>query len=358
MSAICGILRFDHGPVVKREIDRILDTMPHRMPDGRRSWCRGSIGLGHGLLCVTIEDRLESQPLHDPETEAVLVADVRFDNRQELAAALNIDAARLAKMPDSALLMAAWRRWGTDCGRYLLGDFFFAIWDGRNQRLVLGRDQMGQRHVLYHIGPDFFIFAPEIKGLWSHPAVPRVLSDASIGRMLLVQELASRPRQGRTLYDGILGLTGATIMVVSADGSIKQETYWQPEADPAHLNRSEDYYVQAYRAILGEAVACRLRRLTHPPGLSFSGGYDSAAIAGLAAPIMASLDRKLVAVASTMPADYTGTIRHARRWVEMCARDMPHLDVHHVTREGCDPLKAFERAGPGNLDRTIGGFSA
>ena len=45
-----------------------------------------------------------------------------------------------------------------------------------------------------------------------------------------------------------------------------------------------------------------------------------------------------------MPADYRGTIRHARPWVEMCARDMPHLDVHYVTREGKSVLTGMEQA--------------
>lgn len=74
----------------------------------------------------------------------------------------------------------------------------------------------------------------------------------------------------------------------------------------------------------------------------FSGGYDSAAIAGLAGPALAG--RKLVAAASVMPVDYRGTIRHARRWIEMCARDMPHLDVHHVTRDGKSVLSGLEQA--------------
>ena len=42
-----------------------------------------------------------------------LVADARLDNREEaLAAELGVDAGDLAEMPESALLMRAWRHWG------------------------------------------------------------------------------------------------------------------------------------------------------------------------------------------------------------------------------------------------------
>ena len=45
-----------------------------------------------------------------------------------------------------------------------------------------------------------------------------------------------------------------------------------------------------------------------------------------------------------MPADYRGTIRHAGPWVQMCARDMPHLDIHYYARDDLDLLLDFDRA--------------
>ncbi len=340
MSAIFGILRFDGEMVDRRAVERCLATMPHRMPDGRRVWCDEAVGLGHGLLRVTHEDAFDHQPLSDTREPITLVADLRLDNREELAATLGIDSASLATQPDSALLLAAYRHWGEDCARHLLGDFVFAIWDARTRKLVLGRDHMGQRHVFYHQSKDFFAFATEIKALWALPDVPRVLSDVRIGKLLMM-DLAITP--GLTLYDEIFGLPGGSTMTISVTGATDRRIYWEPQADPAHLGQDEAYYIAAYRRILGEAVACRVRRAAAPPGLMLSGGYDSAAIAGLAGPVLTRQDRKLFAVASTMPAGYVGTIRHARRWVELCARHMPWLQLEHMTREGLDPLRHVER---------------
>ena len=148
--------------------------------------------------------------------------------------------------------------------------------------------------------------------------------------------------EGTTLFEGIKGVSAATVMAIGANGSLTKHRYWQPHADPVHQGRDEAYYIEAYRHVLGEAVACRVRRVTRAPGLVFSGGYDSAAIAGLAGPALAG--HKLIAAASVMPADYSGTIWHARRWVEMCAREMPYLDVHYVTREGKSILSNLEEA--------------
>ncbi|MEI9804945.1 MAG: hypothetical protein WDN48_11395 [Pseudolabrys sp.] len=281
MSAIFGLLRFDGGEASRRDLERMAKALAHRGPDGIQFIADGPLALGHGLMRVVREDAFEAQPLRDGDV--TLVADLRLDNRDELAAAFGLADADLHDMPDSALLMRAYQKWGEDCARRLLGDFVFAIWDGRANKLVLGRDHMGQRYVHYHHGKDFFVFATDIKTLWSYPDVPRVLSDARIGQMLIHDRM---PREGETLFDDILGLPGATVMTISAEGAVTKRRYWEPHADPVHENRDEAYYIGAYRRVLGEAVACRIRRTLKPPGLIFSGGYDSAAIAGLAGPVL------------------------------------------------------------------------
>lgn len=319
--------------------------MAHRGPDGRKLVTDGPVGLGHCLMRVNQEDLFETQPLHDRESDLTLVADCRIDNREELAEAFGLSATATRDMPDSAFILTAYKRWGRDCAEHLLGDFAFALWDSRARKLVLARDHMGQRYVHYHRGKDFFAFATEIKALWALPDVPRTLSERYLGQMLL---LARPDGEGDTLFEDIHGLPGAAVMTVDTEGDLTTRRYWQPHADPAHVGHDEAYYVEAYRRVLEEAVACRLRRTLRPPGLFLSGGYDSAAIAGLAGPVVAAQRRKLMAVASVMPAEYRGTIRHARPWVEMCARDMPYLDVRYVTREGKNTLSGL----PGAFSKT------
>ena len=338
MSGICGVFRFDGKPASSSDLDRLTARLAHLGRDRVRAWSRGQVGLGHLLLRITQEDSFDAQPLHDDDLS--LVADLRIDNRAEIAAAVPIDAEALRQMPDSALLLAAYRKWGADCVDHLIGDFAFAIWDARKGTLTLGRDHMGQRHLFYHRGEGFFAFSTEIKGLWALPQVPRVLLEEKLVRFFLSWEPAG---PGATYYEGIHAIPGGTIMTLDAAGTVESRRYWEPHADPAHLNRDEAYYIANYRRILGEAVACRLRRAAAPAGLFMGGGFDSGAICALAGPVLTELGRKLIAVSSVMPEEYRGTIRHARSWVELCRRHMPHLDVRYVTRENLDILSGMER---------------
>jgi len=337
MSGICGVFRFDGEPVAQGDLDRQMTRLAHLGPDCARTWCAGPIGLGHLLMRVTREDLSDAQPLHDAHIS--FVADLRLDNREELAEALSIGTAALADMPDSAVLFAAYKKWGADCVDHLIGDFVFAVWDAQRKSLTLGRDHMGQRHVFYYRGEGFFAFATEIKGLWALPQVPRVLLEEKVAQGLLFDAPSD---VGETDYEGIRAIPGGTVMTIAADGAVTSRRYWEPHADPAHEGRDEAYYIETYRKVLTAAVECRLRRAITPAGLLMGGGFDSSAICALAGPVVTAQRRKFIAASSVMPEDYRGSIHHARKWVEMCRRHMPYLDVRYVTREGLDIFSFME----------------
>ncbi len=340
MSGIFGVLRFDGAEVTTREMEDLAQAMACRGPDGSNFTLSGQIGLGHCLMCVTVEDGFEAQPLIDRVRGLVLVADGRLDNREELAQSLGLDPESLVRLPDSALILEAYKRWGEACAERLLGDFVFAVWNQEAKTLVLARDHMGQRGVLYYRDRNVLVFASDRRALLRHPEVPHVpLSDAGIGRML-IHDLTIRDPDAAE--DGVRGLKAGSVLTITAKGMISKRRYWEPRADPAHEGKDEAYYIAAYRRVLGDAVACRLRRLAAPPGIIFSGGYDSAGIAALAG-ATALPGGKLIAASSVMSSEYRGNIRHARRWVEMCARDMSWLDVRYVTREGLNILTGLEQ---------------
>ena len=238
---------------------------------------------------VTREDRFDSQPLVDPEAQLLLVADLRLDNREALAATLGLSPSSLTELPDSALLMAAHRRWGENCAEHLIGDFAFALWDGRARRLLLCRDHMGQRHLFYHQGDAL----PGLRHRRSKAAlealaeVPRVLShEIGLARRALV-ERRYRPA-GATLFVGIEALPGGTTMSIEASGAARSRRYWTPHAAEAHLGRDEAYYRRGVPfQVLAEAGG--LPAAAGDP----AGGADAPAaastapqIAGLAAPAL------------------------------------------------------------------------
>ncbi|MGB7035592.1 MAG: hypothetical protein WBD71_08695, partial [Xanthobacteraceae bacterium] len=153
----------------------MTDALAHCGPDGRKFAIEGLAGIGQCSMRVTHEDQFDAQPLRDRAAGITLVADLRLDNREGLGATLGVGAADLRDMPDSALLLRAYTKWGENCAEHLLGDFAFAIWDGRGAKLVLGRDHMGQRAIFYYRHNDFLIFASDAKALYTpRPAAAHI----------------------------------------------------------------------------------------------------------------------------------------------------------------------------------------
>lgn len=327
MSAIFGVVRFDGGQASAIEIERMGNAIARHGPDARRTLTQDGVAMGHCLLRVNREDAFEMQPLVD--RGVMLVADMRLDNREELATALDLVDAELNDMADSAMLLAAYGRWGASCVEHLLGDFTFAIWDAKAGTLMLARDHMGQRGVYYHLGDGFLAFATDVKALWAIEGVPRRLSEDAIGRRIL---LTIDPVPGTSLFEGIAMLPNATVLTLDRDGTPTTSRYWEPGAAPEHIGRDEDYYIQAYRRIVGEAVACRVRRLTRAPALCFSGGFDSGSIAALAGPIVASQGRRIIAITSLLPEGESRPAIHDARQAVEAFRSWPFLDLRQYVR--------------------------
>src|SRR5271156_460894 len=111
MSAIVGVRQLDGQPAQTSILAHMLQAMAGRSPDGMTVWQNNSIALGHGLL-QTYSGAPEVQPLVDGEL--AITADARLDNRDELLAAFGLQNDE----HDSALILAAYRRWGEQCPQH------------------------------------------------------------------------------------------------------------------------------------------------------------------------------------------------------------------------------------------------
>ncbi|OYX88794.1 MAG: hypothetical protein B7Y84_07665 [Azorhizobium sp. 32-67-21] len=125
----------------------------------------GPVALGVTLARLTPEDTFDRQPLAGGGGRWHLVADLRLDNRPELAGQLGIAAADLATMADAQVLLHAWERWEEATVDHIVGDFAFAVFDARERRLILARDFMGQRPLFYARSGARTAFATMAKGI-------------------------------------------------------------------------------------------------------------------------------------------------------------------------------------------------
>src|SRR5687768_5227032 len=117
----------------------MLSALASFGPDGTFCRAEGPAVFGRALRRILPGDDFDRQPLIGTDARYLLTADVRIDNREELARLLSISAGDAGRMSDADLLLAAWERWHLSCFDHLLGDIALAVWDSRQKRLTLGR---------------------------------------------------------------------------------------------------------------------------------------------------------------------------------------------------------------------------
>lgn len=276
MSGIVGILQLDGAPVDERLLQHMTEFMAYRGPDAQEIWTAGPVGFGHALLRTTPESAGERQP-STVDGEVWITADARVDGRAELIEKLGVKGQQgLETAPDAELILRAYQAWGEACVEQLLGDFAFAIWDGRCRRLFCARDHFGVKPFYYaHVG-DCLIFSNTLNCVRLHPGVSNELSDLAIADFLLFdfnQNLTT------TTFADIQRLAPAHTLTATA-GTQSQKRYWMlPVEEPIRYRRASDY-VESFRGLLRQAVSDRLR--TDRVALFMSGGLDSTAVAATA----------------------------------------------------------------------------
>lgn len=336
MSLIAGLVAKNATPP-QHDPGAMLERMALYPPDADRVWTDQRARLGHALFAHTPEDNFERQPLATADGRFVLAADARLDNRSELLATFQIEESVSPQTPDSVLILRAWLKWGTECPKYLLGDFAFVVWDSVERRLFCARDHMGVRPFYYHCTEHFFAFASAIKGLLVLPEVPHKVNETALADHLVLLE----EDKESTSYQDIHRLPPAHTLSVDAWGRVRLNCYWQLDPERGVSFQSSGDCYEAVREALTRAVVRRMRS-QHPSAVMLSGGLDSSSIACLAARHLAPKSERLTAVGSVLADDFSGAEQDERHYMQFVVDQASNIDLIGVTAPGASPLTGLD----------------
>ncbi|HSK64740.1 MAG TPA: asparagine synthase-related protein, partial [Pyrinomonadaceae bacterium] len=206
-------------------------------------------------LLLRMTEAVGQTPL-TPESGVCLIADHGFDEDERI--------------------LQAYERWGEACVEHLIGDFAFAIWDKRTQRLFCARDHFGVKPFFFARAGNSLIFSNTLNVLRVDPRVSDELNETAVGDYLAFganQELST------TIFRDIQRLPAAHTLSVS-NGSLSMRRYWAPAVRDEIRFRDKQSYVDRFNELLTTAVKDRVR--TNRVSISMSGGLDSTSLAVIA----------------------------------------------------------------------------
>lgn len=226
MCGICGIITkrsegFDEGLLSK-----MCRAISHRGPDDEGVWIsedpeNGKIGLGHKRLSIIDLSEAGRQPITNEDGSLWLVFNGEIYNYQNLRKQLIHNGHRFSSRTDSEVILHLYEEEGVDCFKRFNGMYAFGLWDRNRSRLILCRDRLGIKPLVYYRDNDTFVFASEIKAILADPKIDNEIDWTALGLYLNLSYIPSP----WTIFKNIKKLRPGHYLVVE-NYNISVNQYW------------------------------------------------------------------------------------------------------------------------------------
>jgi len=275
MCGICGIADSTGKMVPQQELERMNAMIRHRGPDGDGYHRAPGVGLAIRRLAI-IDVAGGDQPIANEDESIWIVYNGEGYNYLELREYLESKGHRFRTNTDTECVLHLYEEHGVDCVEHLRGQVAFALWDSKEERLLLARDRLGQKPIYYSIVEGRLYYGSELRALLR--VLPRQpeLDLGAIDQYLSLQYVP----EPLTPYKGVHKLPAGHRLVWQS-GQATIESYWDLPFEPKHRG-GEDELIEELQPLLADAVRMRLMSEV-PLGAHLSGGIDSSIVVALMA---------------------------------------------------------------------------
>jgi asparagine synthase (glutamine-hydrolysing) len=275
MCGIAGQFNFERREPVEREtIVRMARSIAHRGPDDEGYFTAGPVGLGFRRLSI-IDLTGGHQPMSDAEGMVWVIFNGEIYNYKELRAELRGKGHQFRTNSDTEVIIHGYKEWGTDVFSRLNGMFGLAIWDVRNERLVVARDAMGIKLVYYRLADGQLTFGSEIRAVLAADDADPQVDPTSVNLFLRFRYTPSPC----TIFKGVRKLAPGTLLVVEK-GKCREERWYNFVPTPFAAPKKDGEAVEELLHLYKGAVQRHLLSDV-PVGILLSGGLDSGLLLAL-----------------------------------------------------------------------------
>ena len=277
MSGFIGVVSPKLTQVDSENLDAATVAISKICTDYSGAWKSDCVDLRFGWL-KTFDDTEDEHLPFTIDDNIRIVGDVRLDNRHGLIEKLQIVFSDISlSIPDSYLMLYAYKHWGENCLQHIAGDYAFAIWNELENYLFCARDHFGLVPFYYAQIGDRFLFTNFYTSLKDVPNLTEEINDEVLRSYL---ETRSNQSVDQTIYKNIKKLPPANQLVYK-DGVLKISTYWEiPKFIKPIRYKTTKEYVEHFYKLFKQSVKDRTRH--SKIASSLSGGMDSSAITATA----------------------------------------------------------------------------
>ncbi len=277
MCGITGIWAFNEkGRSHLKNLTDSTQSMTHRGPDDHGIYQDDFVGLGHKRLSIIDTSPAGHQPMSTSDNRYTIVFNGEIYNYQALRKTLESQGVTFRSDSDTEVLLQLLIHEGKKAIQKLNGFFVFAFYDQQANTLLIARDRLGIKPLLYFQDEDKFLFASEMQAVLAY-ALDRKIDQTALGYYL---QLNYTPAPF-TMMEGVKKLLPGHLIEIQ-NGQAQITAYYEiPKRDLASKIMSYEDAKKELRVKLDESVKKRMIADV-PLGCFLSGGIDSSVITAIA----------------------------------------------------------------------------
>ena len=153
---MCGIAGIIDTTVsnLRSGIQRMLDCMIHRGPDGEGKYVEADLCFALGMRRLSIIDlKSGGQPIWNEDRTICVIFNGEIYNYLELTNELRNKGHQFRTSSDTEVLVHLYEEEGPEAVYRLRGMFAYAIWDRERDLVLLVRDRLGIKPLYYSVQP-------------------------------------------------------------------------------------------------------------------------------------------------------------------------------------------------------------
>ena len=281
MCGITGIVNFNHPQNGKGIVRKMNKKLVHRGPDDEGIFVsrdnRAVFGFRR-LAIVDVDNGRQPIELIHNQKQYAIVCNGEIYNHKRIRKTLERRGHSFRTGSDMEVLLASYIEWKEGCVKRFNGAFSFAIYDGKDNSVVLARDRLGIKPLFYTILQDgTLIFSSEPKAILIHPQFRAEPDNMAIAEFFLGTysfPSGSAPLD-RSFFKGIHSLGPATVAIFKGN-QLEFDGYWD-----VSIEKNEGNHVERIREEVRNAVIMRIPDEVRF-GTALSGGLDSSIVTSIA----------------------------------------------------------------------------
>ena len=276
---MCGIAGLAGAALVASQggegaVRGMCDRIRHRGPDDDGYFTATDVALGMRRLSI-IDVAGGKQPIANERGDVTIVFNGEIYNHRALAEGLRSRGHQYRTRSDTETIVHLYEERGDEVVQELRGMFGFAIWDARQERLLIARDRLGIKPMYYWETAGGLAFGSELQCISGLAGFQRTVDPEAIAWFLALGYVPDP----RCVFAGVRKLPPGHRLSWSRAQGVRVERYWSPVREE-RTDLDDVTAVEEVRRLLEESVSIHLESDV-PLGAFLSGGLDSSTVVAM-----------------------------------------------------------------------------